>query len=236
MKSPFIVIDGIAGSGKTTIMKAVQEYLHEKGLSSFNQQLWSNENREPPRDEDFLDKDILYTFEPTKYWIGEALRKEMFFDDIYDMEIQAQAFSLDRMVHYNRIIVPAMQANKIIIQDRSITSSIAMQGIVMGENRLEMVMNLPGNAVALENMMTDIILTKVDIDIVQKRMKTRDDDSKGIHERLDWLDKVQRAFHGERFKEIFLKKNVRIHSVDTGGEISETIIEVKKIIDNVIYE
>jgi thymidylate kinase len=235
MNGKFIVIDGIAGSGKTTIIKSWKSEIEKRNISFFDQQTWTEENNLPPRLEDFEKKEALFTYEPAKYWIGSAIRNEFAFGE-YSLEVQAQAFSLDRLIHYNRIIIPAIKAGKNIIQDRSITSSLVYQGMLSSEFSVEDALKLPGNILAMQYLPTDIILTKVDMSVAAERHRNRNDDKKGIFEELERLQKVQDAFHGEKFKMIFSKKNVNIHIIDTSGSEEGTIIEANKLFKQILWE
>lgn len=227
-------MDGIAGSGKTTILNAFKEKLKKDGVAFFDQQEWSKNNNKPPEISDFENFDILFTFEPSKYWIGSAIRKELSFGGKYNMRVQAQAFAIDRMIHFNRIIIPALKMGKTIIQDRSITSSIVYQGFCSEENKVEEILNLDGNRLALEFPPSDIILTKADIEVVAKRTLEREDESKGVYEKVDWLTMVQGVFHGEDFQKIFLEKNGKIHVVDTNEEEELTLKKTNKLLNELL--
>lgn len=101
--SPFIVIEGIDGSGKGTQAKALKERLKDLG------------------------KDVLLTREPTKGPTGRLIREHLsnpFLDD----EALALLFASDRIEHLEKEIRPAMDSGKFVISDRYVYSSIAYQG------------------------------------------------------------------------------------------------------------
>lgn len=220
--SRFIVFDGIAGSGKTTVINAVKETFRAEGKRVFDLADWSANHNDPPTFDDVRDYDVLFTFEPTKQWIGRAIRYEMSqTENPYSGLELAHAFALDRLVQYRRLIVPAREAGKIVIQDRSVTSSIAYQPIMPDGPTLESLLELPGNAFALQHAPDMIILTQIDPSLLAERHK-RNDDSKGVFENIELLTKVQERFHSEWFKELFEKHGTTFKTLNTELPIEET--------------
>jgi len=101
--APFIVIEGIDGSGKGTQAGLLVERLKE------------------------LRKDAVLTREPTKGSIGKLIREHMsnpFLDD----KSLALLFAADRIEHVEKEVIPNLEAGKIVISDRYVYSSIAYQG------------------------------------------------------------------------------------------------------------
>lgn len=220
--SAFIVFDGIAGSGKTTVINAVKEWFQKQDAHVFDLASWARDHRDPPTFDDVRDHDVLFTFEPTKQWIGSAIRYEMSrTDQPYSGLELAHAFSLDRLTQYRRLILPAREAGKIIIQDRSVTSSIAYQPIMPDGPKLEELIRLPGNKLAIENAPDGIILTKLAPELVKER-HTRNDDSKGVFEDLELLKQVQERFHSDWFKDLFTSQGTTFKTLNTEKSINET--------------
>ena len=220
-RSKFIVFDGIAGSGKTTMIAAVKKWLEHEGARIFDLAEWSQKHADPPTFEDVKDFDVLLTFEPTKQWIGRAIRYEMSqTEQPYSGLALAQAFSLDRLVQYNRLIGPARAAGKIIIQDRSITSSIVYQPIMKDGLSLEELLELPGNKLALEQVPDHLVLTQINVDTLQQRHQRRDD-SKGVFENIAFLKKVQKRFHADWFQKLFTEAGTQIQTINTNIPIKE---------------
>lgn len=219
----FIVFDGIAGSGKTTIINAVKEDLLSQGKKIFDLAEWSSSHTDPPTEKDWNDADVIFSFEPTKQWTGRAIRYEMSQEDHpYSGLELAQAFSLDRLIQYRRFILPARKAGKIIIQDRSVTSSIVYQPIMKGGPKLDDLLQLPGNKLALEHAPDVVILTKIDTHLLEERYK-RDDDNKGVFQNVELLNKVQDRFHADWFKELFPEQGTEFKTIDTSQPIKTTL-------------
>lgn len=234
MKSKFVVVDGITGSGKSTIIQAFRGWADNSGRRVFDLQTWYDAHPEPPTIENVKDFDLLMTFEPTKAWIGSAIRYEMSRDDDpYTALALAQAFSLDRLVQYKRLIIPALKAGKSIIQDRSVTSSIAIQPIMEGGPSLKDLIALPGNALALLHPPTDLILTNLDAKIATERLAKRAEFSKGVFEREKLLRSVHDRYYSNWFEELFISRGSTIHKIDTGSSIEELQQNAIKLITSI---
>jgi len=97
----FVVLEGIDGSGKTTIAKMLVERLRVMGYNAE------------------------YTFEPTDSEIVELIRGV--YRAYRDAYIDALAFALDRLIHLKRRVIPLLEEGYIVVSDRYMYSSIAYQ-------------------------------------------------------------------------------------------------------------
>ncbi len=220
----FIVIDGIAGSGKTTILNHVKDMVTQSNLRAFDSQEWYKNHDSIPLFSEIDNYDVYFTIEPTKAWIGSSIRNEIAFNgDEYKAIEQAHAFSLDRHMQYRRLIVPAIKAGKIIIQDRSVSTSIVYQGHMDDTINQEEVMKLPGNTYAIKHAPDHLVLTYIDPDTAQARQRERAEMSKGIYEDMEKLIAYQNIFHSEEFQSIFTATGTSVHSIDTGTALEETL-------------
>jgi len=107
MKGLFIVMEGADGSGKTTQINLLKEYLEEAGY------------------------ECLITREPGGTVIGEEIRQLILNPEHKEMspvtEMLLYAASRAQLVH--EVIGPALEEGKIVISDRFVDSSIVYQGI-----------------------------------------------------------------------------------------------------------
>ena len=101
MKGLFIVMEGPDGSGKTTQINLLKEYLEEAGY------------------------ECLITREPGGTVIGEEIRQLILNPEHKEMLLYAA--SRAQLVH--EVIGPALEEGKIVISDRFVDSSIVYQGI-----------------------------------------------------------------------------------------------------------
>lgn len=107
MKGLFIVMEGPDGSGKTTQINLLKEYLSKAGY------------------------ECLITREPGGTVIGEEVRQLILNPEYKEMspvtEMLLYAASRAQLVH--EVIGPALEEGKVVISDRFVDSSIVYQGI-----------------------------------------------------------------------------------------------------------
>ncbi|PIQ67447.1 hypothetical protein COY25_01935 [Candidatus Uhrbacteria bacterium CG_4_10_14_0_2_um_filter_41_7] len=235
MNGKFIVIDGSTGSGKSTIIRAVKDWAKDSGLRYFDLADWCLNHDAPPEFSDIEEFDLLFTFEPTKNWIGSAIRYEMSqTENPYTGLELAQAFSLDRLIMYKRLIIPALKAGKVIIQDRSVTSSIAIQPVLPGGPTLDEIMNLPGNIFAITHAPTDLILTDLAPELIEERISKRAEYTKGVFEDIELIKKVAGRFKADWFLKTFTDRGTEVHTIDTSLPFVEMKENVVKLIDHIL--
>ncbi len=208
----FIVVDGITGSGKSTIIRAMKSWAEERGHRIFDLSSWCQDHSNLPRFDELEDVDMIFTFEPTKSWVGATIRYEMSrTDDPYSGHELAEAFALDRLVQYKRLIIPALRAGKIIVQDRSVSTSIAYQPIMPGGPSLEHLLALAGNALALKHPPHELILTNLPAKIAVDRLNARPEISRGVFHDQELLERIDERFKSDWFTELFSSRGTRVH-------------------------
>lgn len=123
MEGIFIVMEGPDGSGKSTQIDLLKQYLDKAGYKS------------------------IITREPGGTAIGEAIRKIILDPDHKEMSdvTEMLLYAASRAQLMSEVIVPALQTGTIVISDRFVDSSIVYQGIARGLG-IEMVssVNAPG--------------------------------------------------------------------------------------------
>lgn len=227
------MVDGITGSGKSTILHAVMMWAEECNHKVFRLSEWTDV--EPPLFEKIKDNDVFFTYEPTRSWIGRAIRYELSRDDQpYGGEEIAHAFALDRQIMYKRLIIPALKAGKTVIQDRGVSTSIIYQPVMPYGIPLEQILELPGNKLALEYAPDALVLTKIKAELAFKRISNREDESKGVYSHLDFLKKQERRFKENWFHKLFENKGTKIYELDTSQDLKSTNNNAKKLIDQIL--
>lgn len=235
MLGEFVIFDGIAGSGKTTILSALADHFEQEGQNVFRLSDWFEVNDRPPTFPEVSDADILFTFEPTKAWIGAAIRSEMSRTDVpYSANTLAHAFALDRHVMYKRLIVPALRNGKTVIQDRGVSTSIVYQPVMDETIDLDAVVNLEGNAFALRWAPDRLVLTDIDPETAFERLRSRNEESRGVFAKLDALKRWNKRFHSPWLNELFEKHGTTIDHIDTSTSKKDSIEQAKQIITSLL--
>lgn len=109
-KGLFITFEGPDGSGKTTQMKLLSDYLRDKGF------------------------DVITTIEPGGTEIGQEIRRILLGKENLDMSPEAEAFLFlaSRAELVSKVIAPALREGKIVLCDRFFDSTVVYQGIARG--------------------------------------------------------------------------------------------------------
>ena len=101
----FICVEGLDASGKTTQSKLLVKNLQKKGF------------------------DAVYTTEPSHGRIGRLIRNHVLVrKNRSSTVLEALLFAADRVDHSEREVIPALQADKVVVTDRYLYSSLAYQG------------------------------------------------------------------------------------------------------------
>ena len=106
----FITLEGIEGSGKTTQIKNIVEFLENKGY------------------------DCVVTREPGGTKIGEKIRSILLDPENRDMEPACELllYFSDRVQHIKELINPALSEGKTIVCDRFFDATLVYQGYARG--------------------------------------------------------------------------------------------------------
>ena len=105
MNGKFITFEGGEGSGKSTQIKLLSEYLHQKGCN------------------------IISSKEPGGTEIGQEIRKLLVCGDKdkFDATAEALLYFADRHIHLSQKVWPAMKKGAIVLSDRFADSTVAYQ-------------------------------------------------------------------------------------------------------------
>ncbi|MBD5632544.1 MAG: dTMP kinase [Clostridia bacterium] len=204
MKGKFITFEGCEGSGKSTQLRLLSEYLTEHGV------------------------DFIMTREPGGSEISEEIRSIILNGKNTAMcdECEALLYAAARIQHLKEKVAPALERGKLVICDRYVDSSLAYQGYARGLGT-EYVANI--NAFALEKFNPDLTVF-LDISPADAFNRKHGADKNDRIEQLG-LEFHQKVYSG--YKSL-LPVYPRICAVDCSGtkfETSEKIIKLLKAKD-----
>ena len=230
------MVDGIDGSGKSTVIAAIRDWADQNLLRTFKLDAWCREHGTIPRYEEVADKDVYFVFEPTKAWVGSAVRYEMIgAGSEYTGVEQAHGFALDRMILHRRLIIPALKAGKKVVSDRGVTTSIVYQPMMPGGPTLEELLSLPGNQVAMQNRPDHLIIASIPPEKALARLPARTDgDPAQMYEQIELLRAFDDRFRSEWFTELFAKHGSAVHCMDTDRSIEEARARAVALVSSIL--
>ncbi len=238
-KGKFVILDGLDGSGKGTCIEGLKEKLTDEGKKVFDLCRYWKENKKELDFNELKQYDVVITEEPTHIGVGKVIRNEMIADNgrKYSAMATAQAYALDRLVLYNKVILPLLNEGRIIIQSRSVSSSLTYQRLQSEEQgeplTLNEIVSMEGNIFALDNAPDLLIILSVrDVEKIIPRLKERDKKDNSIFEKLEFQKKLKGYYESEWFKEIFEKRGTELSYVYTDKSIEDSKEQVLKVYNN----
>lgn len=202
-KGKFIVFEGGEGSGKTTMIELVYNFLIEKGI------------------------DCIKTREPGGIKISEDIRNVILDTNNKSMDGRTEAllYAAARRQHLVEKVIPALKENKVVLCDRFIYSSLAYQGYAR-EIGIEDVFII--NKFAIEDYMPDLnILFDLNPEVGLERInknKSREVNRLDL-EKIDFHNKVR-----EGYRKLSKEYKNKIVVIDAEKDIDEVFLKVKDII------
>lgn len=191
-KGIFITMEGPDGSGKSTQIALLREYLESKGY------------------------DVIITREPGGTTISEAIREIILNKDYKEMApvTEMLLYASARAQLVSEVIGPAIRTGKAVISDRFIDSSLVYQGMARGLG-VETVYNV--NSVAIGDYMPDVtFLLDLPAEIGIGRKKDQKELDRMELESLDFHRDV-----AEGYRSLAGKYPDRIETVDATLPIDE---------------
>ncbi|MDQ0209151.1 dTMP kinase [Alkalicoccobacillus murimartini] len=204
-KGSFITFEGGEGAGKTTVIANVEQWFIKAG------------------------HDILRTREPGGITIAEKIRTVILDVEHTEMDGRTEAllYAAARRQHLVEKVVPAIEANKVVLCDRFIDSSLAYQGFARGLG-IDEVLSI--NSFAIDGHMPDLtIYFDVDPEVGLSRIQ-RDQERE-----LNRLDQEKLEFHHlvkEGYRQVKSRYPDRIHTVNANESIETVTEEVIRVIQS----
>ena len=210
MPGTFITFEGIDGSGKSTQLRLLGNFLRANGC------------------------DALLTREPGGTEVGVRLRGALLDDTLGEVDplTELLVFAADRAQHVRRRVRPELKAGRVVISDRYADATVAYQGAGRGfaPELIERIVEL-----ATEGLKPDLtLLFDVSIDEstsrTTRRSTSRSSTPKAPRDRLD----IENAdFHSrvrDAYLQIALGDPERVKLIDSSGPVDKTQERVKEII------
>lgn len=200
MRGKFVTFEGCEGSGKTTQLRLLGEYLDKVGV------------------------DYIITREPGGSEIAEDIRKIILNGKYTAMsdECEALLYAAARIQHLKEIVEPALAEGKLVLCDRYVDSSFAYQGYARGLG-MEFVSSI--NSAAVKNYPPDLTLF---LDISpEKAFERKHGADKGDRMELMGAEFHKKVYEG--YKNL-LKLFPRIVAVDCGGTKYQTAENIKNLL------
>jgi dTMP kinase len=204
----FITFEGVDGSGKSTQLRLLGNFLRANGC------------------------DALLTREPGGTTLGLRLRAALL-DAMEEVDplTELLVFAADRAQHVRRVLRPALEAGRVVISDRYADATVAYQGAGRGfaPELISQIVQL-----ATEGLKPDLTLL-FDLTIEESttrtaRRLTSKTSGKLLRDRLD----IEHAdFHTrvrDAYLQIALAEPERVKLIDTSGPVEQTHERVKEII------
>lgn len=204
-----ITLEGVEGSGKSTLINYVKDFLEKKG------------------------KSIVVTREPGGIDIAEQIRSVILDKKNTEMDGRTEAllYAAARRQHLVEKIIPSLNEGKIVLCDRFIDSSLAYQGYARGLGMDEV---LSINEFAIGHFMPNLTLY-LDLDPQVGLSRIR----KNKEREVNRLDLEEMNFHNkvkEGYEEVLTKFPDRIVRINANQEIDRVFSDIKKVlIDKIMW-
>jgi len=199
----FITLEGVEGSGKTTVARRLVKILEDNGY------------------------DVLSTREPGGNKIAESIRDVVLDTSNTDMDVRTEAllYAAARRQHLVDVIEPALKAKRLVICDRFVDSSIAYQGYArkIGPELVEDI-----NDFAIAGKRPDVtFLINIKPEIGLKRI-SKDQDREVNRLDLEELEFHQLVYDG--YQELAKKYSNRIIVIDGKRQVASIVSDIYQII------
>ncbi|WP_294352784.1 dTMP kinase [uncultured Clostridium sp.] len=201
-KGLFIVFEGGEGSGKSTILDKIYNWLQEENL------------------------DCIKTREPGGIKISEQIRSVILDSKNTEMDGRTEAllYAAARRQHLVEKVIPALKEGKIVLCDRFLDSSLAYQGFARGLG-IDEIYEI--NKFAIEDNFPDISIffdlePRIGLERINKN-KDREVNRLDLEE-IEFHNKVREGYT------MLLRKNNNMVKIDALKSINEVFEDVKGII------
>jgi dTMP kinase len=203
----FITFEGIDGSGKSTQLRLLADFLRKQGC------------------------DVLATREPGGTPVGLRLRAALLDGkEEVDPLTELLVFAADRAQHVRRVLRPALESDRVVLSDRYADATIAYQGAGRGfaPELISEIVQL-----ATEGLKPDLTLL-FDLPVNESVIRTRRrSEGKSRSHPGDRLDAEDMEFHlrvRDSYLRLAAEEPERFRIIESSGPLEITQNQVKEII------
>ncbi|MEM7304155.1 MAG: dTMP kinase [Pseudomonadota bacterium] len=207
MSAKFITLEGIEGSGKSTQIDFVMQFLHEHEIAAIK------------------------TREPGGTELGERIRELLLSNDIPAMHelTELTLMFAARIEHVNRIIKPALNDGKWVVSDRFYDATYAYQGYGRDID-LSKIDNL--REYAIGHFEPDItLLLDIDLETSSNRVIERGSQDRFENEKLEFYGKVRAGYLA-----LAQKYANRITVIDSTRSLEQVQSEIASKLNEIIRQ
>jgi len=209
-----IVIESIDGAGKGTVIPVILEELALR-------------NRE-----------TLMITEPTHTAIGSFIRNEIVYKHedghAYSGHITAQMFAIDREVLYTNTVLPwkAAHPNGVIVQDRSLLSSLAYQPLQDPDVDIPWILSLRGNQIERANAPDILLILRINPEEAKRRLANRTDkQDNSIFEKDAFQVTLAARYLDPAIQAPYQNAGTRIMIIDADGTKEQVAERIKQTLN-----
>jgi dTMP kinase len=211
----FLTFEGIDGSGKTTQMHTLAERLSSEGY------------------------DVLSTVEPGGTDVGAQIRRVLL--DAANQELSANAelllYFASRAQNVDEVIVPAIEAGKIVICDRFTDSTMVYQGFARGLGE-QVVAEL--DRIACRGLKPDLtIYIDIDLETSLGRARARNREIEGEQAVETRMDEQPAEFYRkvrEGYRTLAAREPERFRVIDGRSEVEAIAAEIWEAVRPVVSQ
>ena len=210
----FITLEGIEGSGKTTQIARLVEYLEDRGV------------------------ECVTTRQPGGTLIGENIRSILLDPANRALEPQAELllYMADRAQHIHELIKPCLKAGKTVVCDRYFDATLVYQGFARGLN-IELIRNL--HRLLFDDLKPDVTLLldlspRLGLERAWEQLNTGQrsgQESRFEAEKIAFHEKVRAGY-----LELARLEPDRIRVIDAAPPPDHVFVDIRKIVSALIVK
>lgn len=194
---PFFTLEGIDGSGKSTVISIIQKELEKRNAN------------------------FIAVREPGSTGIGEKIRDMLLDPNVFISPVEeVYLYATSRAIFVRRIVLPALNSGKLVISERYVDSSFAYQGYGKGVP-LKFIYEI--NKTAISGVFPNLtVLLDIDPSTGIKRLESKKKDRLEL-EGLNFYERVRDGYL--KLAERFRYRYMVIDGTKEPGEIASIVLD-----------